>query len=105
MQKVKKGVPYAKGLVVKTLFTVSEETALLMAIFSPLVLILKKDVVAKSWLTALLHQFFDSVPQQGQPGPSMGGNVSNVTYSDHSGSSWAVKSLYPSMGYLKDLSE
>lgn len=48
MQKVKKNrVPYAKGLVVETLSTVREKTALLTVIFSPLILVFKRILLPK----------------------------------------------------------
>lgn len=70
MQKVKKkkitkknGVPYAKGLVVETLSTVSEKTALLVGIFSPLILVFKKDFAAKTWLTAYFTSSLSHFPE------------------------------------------
>lgn len=54
MQKVKSGDPCAKGLVVETLSTVSEKTALLTGIVSPLILVFKKDFAAKLHISPLL---------------------------------------------------
>lgn len=54
MQKVKSGSPRAKGLVVETLSTVSEKTALLTGVFSPLILVFKKEFAAKLHISPLL---------------------------------------------------
>lgn len=54
MQKVKNRVPCAKDLVVETLSTVSEKIALLTGIFSPLILVFKKDFAAKLHISPVL---------------------------------------------------